>query len=108
MAPSQARRAAMGMLERVGLEALARTSTVALSGGQRRRLGLARAMLGRPRLLLADEPTADLDEETGAEIEALLFGWLTEERCAALIVTHAPSIEQAAARTLRLEDGRLA
>jgi len=108
MAPGQARRAAMGMLERVGLEALARSSTVALSGGQRRRLGLARAMLGRPRLLLADEPTADLDEQTGAQIEALLFGWLAQERCAALIVTHAPSIQQAATRTLRLEDGRLA
>lgn len=106
-APAKARRRAEEMLERVGLASLAASSTMALSGGQRRRLGIARAMVGEPALILADEPTADLDEETGAQIEALLFGWLAEEKRAALIVTHALSIERAAARILRLKDGRL-
>jgi ABC-type lipoprotein export system ATPase subunit len=104
---AKARRHAEQMLERVGLASFSGAPMAALSGGQRRRLGVARAMVGRPRLILADEPTADLDDETGAEIEALLFGWLTEEKRAALIVTHSPRIERAAARTLRLEEGRL-
>ncbi|HOR29479.1 MAG TPA: ATP-binding cassette domain-containing protein, partial [Candidatus Sumerlaeota bacterium] len=83
----QARRQAEAILEQVGLEGLADASTAVLSGGQRRRLGIARAMLGRPDLLLADEPTADLDEETGARIERMLFDWLLAERRAAPPVT---------------------
>jgi putative ABC transport system ATP-binding protein len=107
-APSgPARRAAEALLERVGLASWAASPTAALSGGQRRRLGLVRAMIARPELILADEPTADLDEATAAEIENLLFAWLRAEGRAALIVTHSPSIERAADRTLRLEGGRL-
>ena len=63
-------------------------------------------MIGEPALLLADEPTADLDEQTGAGIESMLFDWLAEKKRAALIVTHAPSIERIAARIL-LQDGAL-
>jgi ABC-type lipoprotein export system ATPase subunit len=102
-----ARRQAEAMLERVGLANMASASTAALSGGQRRRLGLARAMLTGPSLLLADEPTADLDEQTASQIERLLFDWLTRERRAGLIVTHEASIMRSAARVLRLEAGRL-
>ncbi|MCL5270467.1 MAG: ATP-binding cassette domain-containing protein, partial [bacterium] len=80
----KARRAAETMLERVGLAAFARCATATLSGGQRRRLGLARALAGQPRLLLADEPTADLDEITAAEIEKLLFDWLADGNRTAL------------------------
>jgi putative ABC transport system ATP-binding protein len=104
---SEARRRAVAALERVGLDACANEPTAMLSGGQRRRLGLSRAMVGSPRLLLADEPTADLDEETAGEVERLLAEWLAEQHCAALIVTHTASIEHLAARTLRLENGAL-
>lgn len=104
---AEARRAAEGLLERFGLGRWAGASTAVLSGGQRRRLGMARAMIGRPDLILADEPTSDLDEATAAEAEGLLFGWLRAEGRAALIVTHSPSIERSADRTLRLADGRL-
>jgi putative ABC transport system ATP-binding protein len=107
VSPGKARRRAEEMLERMDLLALADSSTLALSGGQRRRLGIARAMVGEPALLLADEPTADLDEETGARIESLLFNWLVEKKRAALIVTHSPSIERSAGRILLLQDGRV-
>ena len=102
-----ARRQAEAALERVGLAACAREATAILSGGQRRRLGLARAMVGAPRLLLADEPTADLDEQTAADMERLLEAWLAERRCAAIIVTHTDSLRRLAGRTLRMEQGRL-
>jgi ABC-type lipoprotein export system ATPase subunit len=98
---------AESMLERLGLGAFARGATQVLSGGQRRRLGLARAMLGRPRLLLADEPTADLDETTAGEVEKLLFEWLADSGAAALIVTHHDWMARHGTRTLRIEAGRV-
>lgn len=104
---AEARRQAEALLDRFGLGRWTGASTAVLSGGQRRRLGMVRAMIGRPELILADEPTSDLDEATAAEAEALLFGWLRAEGRAALIVTHSPSIERSADRTLRLVDGRL-
>ncbi len=102
-----ARQRANDLLERVGLAQFGQSPTASLSGGQRRRLGLARAMAGDPRLLLADEPTADLDEETSKEIEQLLFAWLREANRGALIVTHEPQIEKLADRVVCLEHGRL-
>jgi predicted ABC-type transport system involved in lysophospholipase L1 biosynthesis ATPase subunit len=105
---AEARRAALALLERVGLAPYARAATTALSGGQRRRLGLARALITRPRLLLADEPTSDLDDTTAAEIESLMFDLLGETHGAALIVTHSDSIERRAHRVVRLDQGRLA
>lgn len=104
---SKARSAAMEILDRVGLAEYAGRSTTALSGGQRRRLGLARCLLGRPDLLLADEPTADLDDETAAEIERFIFEWLAADGRSAIIVTHFESIERAAHQVLRLQDGIL-
>ncbi len=102
-----ARRAALEMLDRVGLADDAERPTTVLSGGQRRRLGLARCILGRPDLLLADEPTADLDEETAGRIERFMFDWLAADGRAAIIVTHSESIERAADRVARLENGCL-
>ena len=104
---TDARRAALAMLERVGLDGAADRSLKVLSGGQRRRLGLARCLLGDPDLMLADEPTADLDEATASRIEGIMLGWLRERNRTAIIVTHAPSIERAADRVERLEEGRL-
>lgn len=106
-ARAEVRRQAEAMLERLGLAEFASGPTQALSGGQRRRLGLARALLGRPRLLLADEPTADLDEATAAEVERMLFDWLAETGAAALIVTHHAWLARRAPRTLHIAAGRV-
>jgi putative ABC transport system ATP-binding protein len=106
--PRRAARAqARDWLKRVGVAQYENASTATLSGGQRRRLGLARALITRPALLLADEPTSDLDEATAAEIESLLFGFLKATSTAAIIVTHAESLERQAQRIMRLEAGRL-
>ena len=107
MGPQAARCKAEAMLDRVGLASLGNATTASLSGGQRRRLGLARALIHNPPLLLADEPTADLDEETAAEIQSLLGDWLAEGKRGVLIVTHGSALEALAQRTIRLEDGRL-
>ncbi|MCE5231097.1 ATP-binding cassette domain-containing protein [bacterium] len=105
---AKSKAASIEMLERLGLADYADRPTTVLSGGQRRRLGLARCILGRPDLLLADEPTADLDEVTAADIERFMFEWLTANGHSAIIVTHFESIERAADQVLRLENGMLA
>jgi predicted ABC-type transport system involved in lysophospholipase L1 biosynthesis ATPase subunit len=104
----EARRTATGLLEQVELAEFADAPTEALSGGQRQRLGLARAMATQPALLLADEPTAELDRETSGRIERWLFEWLAKTGCAALIVTHSESVVRACDRVLGLKEGRLA
>lgn len=103
----EARAHAEAVLERVGLDGLGDAPTAMLSGGQRRRLGLARVLVERPRLLLADEPTADLDETTARQIESQIFEYLRESGAAALIVTHTDAIQRLSDRTVELHDGRL-
>ena len=78
-----------------------------LSGGQKQRVAIARALAARPRLLLADEPTAALDSRTGREVVELLQGLAREQGCAVLMVTHDPRILDIADRLVRMEDGRL-
>lgn len=78
-----------------------------LSGGQKQRVAIARALAAHPRLLLADEPTAALDSQTGREVVELLRRLAREQGCAVLMVTHDPRILDIADRLLRMEDGRL-
>jgi len=78
-----------------------------LSGGQKQRVAIARALAARPRLLLADEPTAALDSRTGREVVDLLQQLARDQGCAVLMVTHDPRILDVADRLLRMEDGRL-
>ena len=78
-----------------------------LSGGQKQRVAIARALAARPKLLLADEPTAALDSVTGREIVSLLKRLALEQSCAVLMVTHDPRILDVADRLLKMEDGRL-
>ena len=78
-----------------------------LSGGQKQRVAIARALAARPRLLLADEPTAALDGRTGREIVELLQRLAREQGCGVLMVTHDPRILDLADRLLAMEDGRL-
>jgi len=93
-------------LRRVGLSALAHQPPARLSGGQRQRVAIARALFAGPRLLLADEPTGNLDARSGEEIVAL-FGELSRAGMTVLVVTHEERVSRAAGRVLRLEGGRL-
>ena len=78
-----------------------------LSGGQKQRVAIARAIAAHPRLLLADEPTAALDSQTGREVVELLRRLARDQGCAVLMVTHDPRILDIADRLVRMEDGRL-
>jgi len=107
-APPPAERRARGLdaLERVGLGAKRAKRPEQLSGGERQRVAIARALFAEPRVLLADEPTGNLDAASGAAvIEA--FGALARQGLAVLVVTHEERVSQVASRVLRLEHGRL-
>jgi putative ABC transport system ATP-binding protein len=78
-----------------------------LSGGEQQRVALARAAAPRPRILLADEPTGNLDGSTGEAIMDLLFGLRDRHGATLILVTHAPELAARCDRILRLEDGRL-
>jgi putative ABC transport system ATP-binding protein len=78
-----------------------------LSGGQQQRVGIARAIVIRPALLLADEPTGQLDSETGATIMALIARLVADTGMAALVATHDAALAARADRVLRIHDGRL-
>ncbi|MBI4425436.1 MAG: ABC transporter ATP-binding protein, partial [Elusimicrobia bacterium] len=95
-----------GLLERVGLGGKGEHTPLELSGGERQRVGIARALSNRPALLLADEPTGNLDSGSSAEILAL-FAELHREGMTTVLVTHDPSIGASAQRLLRLKDGVL-
>ena len=95
------------MLAEVGLDDLGRRRPNELSGGQRQRIAIARALITRPKLVLADEPTANLDSETGAQVMDLMRR-LNEEHCVVfIVVTHDPAVTKYAQRQVRIHDGRL-
>ncbi len=94
-------------LDRVGMADFAARLPGQLSGGQKQRVAIARSIFHRPELLLADEPTGNLDSETGARTIDL-FRTLNAEGLTMLVVTHEERVSQAARRVLRLEDGRIA
>ena len=94
-------------LRAVGLEDHLGKRPQDLSGGQKQRVAIARALAARPRLLLADEPTAALDSTTGREVVELLKRLAREQSCSVLMVTHDPRILDVADRLVKMEDGRL-
>ena len=95
------------LLDLVGLGDHARQRPSELSGGQQQRVAIARALANSPRLLIADEPTGQLDADTGAAIMALLQSIVSSEGMTAIISTHDPSVQALASGTLHLADGVL-
>jgi putative ABC transport system ATP-binding protein len=105
--PRDAEARARAMLERVGLAERADEPAQKLSGGEMQRIALCRALQRRPRLLLADEPTGNLDEENGRKVLALLLGLAREEGSAVLYVTHSREIAEAADAIWTIHSGVL-
>jgi putative ABC transport system ATP-binding protein len=104
---STRRRLARDALDAVGLADRAGSYPAKLSGGQKQRVAIARALAGDPDIVLADEPTAALDSESGRRIVALLVAIAAERGRAVVVVTHDPRIVDAADRIVRIEDGRI-
>ncbi len=99
---------AMEMIQQVGLEHRAKHRPSELSGGEMQRGAIARALISEPEILLADEPTGNLDSETGAEIMDMLKKLNEENQLTIVMVTHDEKVAQQADRIVRLEEGRIA
>jgi putative ABC transport system ATP-binding protein len=97
---------AMEALERMGLGARAKHKPTELSGGEQQRVAIARALVNNPALILADEPTGNLDSKTGAEVISI-FRQLNQEGITVIMVTHEADIASQAQRTIRLHDGEI-
>lgn len=95
------------LLEQLGVSTAA-PKTTQLSGGERQRIALARALVNRPALILADEPTGSLDSVTKDAVATMLFGLPREHGCALVVVTHDRSVAERADRMLELTDGVIA
>ena len=95
------------ILQAVGLGERINAYPANLSGGQKQRVAIARALVSNPQLILADEPTAALDSQTGREIVNLMQGMAKEQNCTILMVTHDNRVLDIADRIIHMEDGRL-
>jgi len=104
---AEAQRRASSLLAQVGLAARADSHPEDLSGGEQQRVALARALIHRPLLLLADEPTGNLDEETGTAVLTLLSALVREQRLTLLLATHSREVASFSDRVLALHDGWL-
>ena len=100
------RRRSLELLEYVGLDHRAHHRPSQLSGGEMQRVAIARALANRPKLLLADEPTGELDQATGEQV-ALLLDRVNADGTALVIVTHDPDLASRARRVLTMKDGRI-
>jgi putative ABC transport system ATP-binding protein len=98
---------AMEALKEVGLESKAKNKANDLSGGQKQRVCVARAIVNKPSVIFADEPTGNLDSATGAKIEDLLFGFNKNSGATLIIVTHDHDIAKKCQRQIKLKDGRI-
>ena len=101
------RRRAIDLLQQVGLAERMHHRPSQLSGGEQQRVAIARALVNHPAILLADEPTGNLDAETGADVLALLLDMSRIFATTLLIVTHDPDIARKADMTIEMKDGRI-
>ncbi len=106
VAPAERRQRALEALERVGLLERKEHKPNELSGGQQQRVSIARAIVNRPKILLADEPTGALDSRTSEEIMAL-FTDLNRQGMTVVLITHEPDVAEYAQRVIRFRDGRI-
>jgi putative ABC transport system ATP-binding protein len=105
--PAERRRRTLAMLEAVGLAGQARQRPNELSGGQRQRVAIARALVKEPQVVLADEPTANLDSATGASIIELMRRVQVESRTTFIFASHDPQLMSHADETFVIRDGKL-
>jgi len=103
----QVRAKAMALLERVGLGERLGHYPSQLSGGEQQRVAIARAFITEPRILFADEPTGNLDEENASQIVDLLFGINGESKTTLVLITHNPELARKADRILEMKGGRM-
>ena len=108
MSPRKRRRRVEKLLKAVGLEEFARHRPGQLSGGQRQRVAVARALARQPQLVLADEPTANLDSKTGAEIISLMRRLQQQHHISFVFSSHDPKVLEAADDAVFIQDGRIA
>ena len=106
MSGSKRRKKALEALERVGLKSRIHNFPPELSGGQQQRVAIARAIAGSPKILLADEPTGNMDSHMGGEIMEILKGLNDKEKTTVVMVTHNQRLADQCHRIIRLFDGR--
>jgi putative ABC transport system ATP-binding protein len=104
---AEARRRSAAMLEEVGLGDRLHSAIDTFSGGEQQRVAIARALVHEPKLLLADEPTGNLDEDTARQVFPLIMSLVRKRGATLLLVTHDRSLAARADRTLEMRDGRL-
>jgi predicted ABC-type transport system involved in lysophospholipase L1 biosynthesis ATPase subunit len=107
MTPAQRRERAVDLLQQVGLGERLNNRPSMLSGGEQQRVAIARALMNAPSILLADEPTGNLDQETGAVVLKLLIDLGRTHGTALLMVTHDPDIAAKAGNIVEMKDGRI-
>jgi|SRR3989344_580653 len=107
MSPSERNKRGRAMLEVVGLAAQEKQRAGELSGGQKQRLCIARALITKPEVIFADEPTGNLDSENGEHIISLLFKLQKEEGITLVIVTHDTDIASLCDRSITIKDGQI-
>jgi ABC-type lipoprotein export system ATPase subunit len=105
---AEGRRRAVALLEKVGLKERMGHHPSQLSGGQQQRVAIARALVNNPPVLLADEPTGNLDSKTGVEVLRMFQRLNAEDGITVLLVTHDPSVAGYASRTIHIRDGLIA
>lgn len=107
VSPRKRKEIAMKALEAVDLVDKAKNKASNLSGGQKQRVCVARAVANSPKIIFADEPTGNLDTNTGDKVEELLFGLNKEKGITLIIVTHDETLAQKCYRQIRLQDGKI-
>jgi len=103
----EASKRALNLLETVGLRERAEHLPDELSGGEQQRVTIARALANKPSVILADEPTGDLDTKTGVEVVQVLYNTAKEENATVIVVTHDPLIAEKADRLIHMRDGQI-
>lgn len=107
MKASEIKERALISLEKVGVAHLAYHKPSEMSGGQQQRIAIARALVGNPKLIVADEPTGALDSKTGQDVMNLLLDLNEKERTTIIVVTHDHNVAKQCHRTIELVDGRV-